>query len=195
MKKLLFIFFLSINIQLVSEDVLSEFVYYELTRADTKIEEKKFDEAENILEKLYKRGWRSKSYNKAVIARTYGFFLYQRERMPEALDKLQVAYDEKALPLQESTTLVQVLAQLYATEKKVEKAKTLLLDFIKTAEKQPKPVPGIHNIYGLTALVYATEKQYDIAYNFIIKAINLSGGFREDWYQLKFAIEYQNKDY
>jgi predicted Zn-dependent protease len=195
MKKLLFIFFLSINIQLVSEDVLSESVYYELTRADTKIEEKKFDEAENILEKLYKRGWRSKSYNKAVIARTYGFFLYQRERMPEALDKLQVAYDEKALPLQESTTLVQVLAQLYATEKKVEKAKTLLLDFIKTAEKQPKPVPGIHNIYGLTALVYATEKQYDIAYNFIIKAINLSGGFREDWYQLKFAIEYQNKDY
>ena len=116
MKRFLIVFLVSLNVSLSSDEVLSEFVYYELTRADTKIEEKKFDEAENILIKLYKRGWRSKSYNKAVIARTYGFFLYQQERMPEALEKLQDAYDEKALPLQESTTLVQVLAQLYSTK-------------------------------------------------------------------------------
>jgi len=195
MKQFLLLLFGISSLNLISDEVLSEFVYYELTRADTKIEEKKFDEAENILEKLYKRGWRSKSYNKAVIARTYGFFLYQRERMPEALDKLQVAYDEKALPLQESTSLVQVLAQIYSTQNQLDKAKTLLLDFIKDAEKQPKIVPGIHNIYGLAALVYATEKNYETAYTYILKAINLSGGFREDWYQLKFAIEYQKEDF
>jgi len=195
MNRFFIIFFFLFSFSLSSEEVLSEYVYYELTRADTKIEEKKFDEAEKILEKLYKRGWRSKSYNKAVIARTYGFFLYQRERMVESLEKLQVAYDERALPLQESTTLVQVLAQIYSTENQIEKSKVLLLDFIESAERQSKPVPGIHNIYGLTALVYATEKDYDTAYEFILKAISLSGGFREDWYQLKFAIEYQNKDY
>ncbi|MEL0238537.1 MAG: hypothetical protein VW946_03625 [Gammaproteobacteria bacterium] len=195
MKRFFIIFIFLFSFSLSSEEVLSEYVYYELTRADTKIEEKKFDEAEKILEKLYKRGWRSKSYNKAVIARTYGFFLYQRERMAESLEKLQVAYDERALPLQESTTLVQVLAQIYSTENQIEKSKVLLLDFIESAERQSKPVPGIHNIYGLTALVYATEKDYDTAYEFILKAISLSGGFREDWYQLKFAIEYQNKDY
>ena len=195
MRRFLIVFLVSLNVSLSSDEVLSEFVYYELTRADTKIEEKKFDEAENILIKLYKRGWRSKSYNKAVIARTYGFFLYQQERMPEALEKLQDAYDEKALPLQESTTLVQVLAQLYSTQNQINKAKTLLLDFIKSAEKTPKGVPGIENIYGLTALVYATEKDYETAYAYITKAINISGGFREDWYQLKFAIEYQKKDY
>ena len=195
MKKVFILFLTLSSFTISAEEVLSEFVYYELTRADTKIEEKKFDDAENIYEKLYKRGWRSKSYNKAVIARTYGFFLYQRERMDEALDKLQVAYDERALPLQESTTLVQVLAQIYTTEKQTEKAKTLLLDFVKTAERQPKTVAGIHNIYGLLALIFATEKEYDIAYQYILKAISLSGGFREDWYQLKFAIEYQNKDY
>ena len=195
MNRFFIIFIFLFSFSLSSEEVLSEYVYYELTRADTKIEEKKFDEAEKILEKLYKRGWRSKSYNKAVIARTYGFFLYQRERMVESLEKLQVAYDERALPLQESTTLVQVLAQIYSTENQIEKSKVLLLDFIESAERQSKPVPGIHNIYGLTALVYATEKDYDTAYEFILKAISLSGGFREDWYQLKFAIEYQNKDY
>ena len=195
MNRFFIIFFFLFSFSLSSEEVLSEYVYYESTRADTKIEEKKFDEAEKILEKLYKRGWRSKSYNKAVIARTYGFFLYQRERMVESLEKLQVAYDERALPLQESTTLVQVLAQIYSTENQIEKSKVLLLDFIESAERQSKPVPGIHNIYGLTALVYATEKDYDTAYEFILKAISLSGGFREDWYQLKFAIEYQNKDY
>ena len=32
-----------------SEDVLNEGVYWELTRVDAKIEEKKFDEAEKIL--------------------------------------------------------------------------------------------------------------------------------------------------
>ncbi|MDC3313626.1 hypothetical protein OAV70_03570 [Gammaproteobacteria bacterium] len=195
MHKLLITLLVSFNISILAEDVLNEFVYYELTRADTKIEEKKFEDAEKIYKNLFKRGWRSRSYNKAVIARTYGFFLYQQERMPEALNKLQIAYDENALPLQESTTLVQVLAQLYSTQNQIDKAKILLLDFIKKAEKTPKGVPGIANIYGLTALVYATEKDYESAYMYITKAIDISGGFREDWYQLKFAIEYQKKDY
>jgi predicted Zn-dependent protease len=195
MHKLLITLLVVFNLSISAEDVLNEFVYYELTRADTKIEEKKFEDAEKIYKNLFKRGWRSRSYNKAVIARTYGFFLYQQERMPEALNKLQIAYDENALPLQESTTLVQVLAQLYSTQNQIDKAKILLLDFIKKAEKTPKGVPGIANIYGLTALVYATEKDYETAYMYITKAINISGGFREDWYQLKFAIEYQKKDY
>ena len=195
MHKLLITLLVAFNLSISAEDVLNEFVYYELTRADTKIEEKKFEDAEKIYKSLFKRGWRSRSYNKAVIARTYGFFLYQQERMPEALNKLQIAYDENALPLQESTTLVQVLAQLYSTQNQIDKAKILLLDFIKKAEKTPKGVPGIANIYGLTALVYATEKDYETAYMYITKAINISGGFREDWYQLKFAIEYQKKDY
>jgi predicted Zn-dependent protease len=195
MNKLLITLLVAFNLSISAEDVLNEFVYYELTRADTKIEEKKFEDAEKIYKNLFKRGWRSRSYNKAVIARTYGFFLYQQERMPEALNKLQIAYDENALPLQESTTLVQVLAQLYSTQNQIDKAKILLLDFIKKAEKTPKGVPGIANIYGLTALVYATEKDYETAYMYITKAINISGGFREDWYQLKFAIEYQKKDY
>ena len=195
MHKLLITLLVAFNLSISAEDVLNEFVYYELTRADTKIEEKKFEDAEKIYKNLFKRGWRSRSYNKAVIARTYGFFLYQQERMPEALNKLQIAYDENALPLQESTTLVQVLAQLYSTQNQIDKAKILLLDFIKKAEKTPKGVPGIANIYGLTALVYATEKDYETAYMYITKAIDISGGFREDWYQLKFAIEYQKKDY
>lgn len=195
MKKIFILLLTLSTFTISSEEVLSEFVYFDLTRADAKIEEKKYYEAEKIYERLFKRGWRSRSYNKAVIARTYGFFLYQRERMNEALEKLQIAYDEKALPLQESTSLVQVLAQIYTSEKETEKAKVLLLDFIKNAERQSQPVPGIQNIYGLLALIYATEQEYDIAYQYILKAISISGGFREDWYQLKFAIEYQNKDF
>ena len=186
---------LFLPLYLPSEDVLDESVYWELTRVDAKIEEKKFDEAEKILTKWYKKNWRSRSYNKAVIARTFGFFLYQQERYDEALDKLQVSYDEKALPLVESTTLVQALAQLYVTQKKPVKAKELLLNFIDIAESSSKPVPGIHNIYALTALVYATEKNFDLAYSYINKAIALSSVFREDWYQLKFAIEYNKKDF
>ena len=178
-----------------SEDVLNEGVYWELTRVDSKIEEKKFDEAEKILSRLYKKSWRSRSYNKAVIARTYGFFLFQQERFPEAIEKLQVAYDEQALPLQEATSLVQALAQLYTTQGNMNGAKQLLLDFIEEANRNPKPVPGMHNIYALTALIYASEKNYDIAYDYINLAISLSSSFREDWFQLKFAIEYNKEDF
>ena len=178
-----------------SEDVLNEGVYWELTRVDAKIEEKKFDEAEKILSSLYKKSWRSRSYNKAVIARTYGFFLFQQERFPEAIEKLQVAYDEQALPLQEATSLVQALAQLYTTQGNMKGAKELLLDFIEEANRNPKPVPGMHNIYALTALIYASEKNYDVAYDYINLAISLSSSFREDWYQLKFAIEYNKEDF
>ena len=49
--KLFNILFILIAIPLFvsSEDVLNEGVYWELTRVDAKIEEKKFDEAEKIL--------------------------------------------------------------------------------------------------------------------------------------------------
>ena len=109
---------------LFSEEVLNETVYWELTRVDAKIEEKKFDEAEDILRRWYKKNWRSRSYNKAVIARTYGFFLFQRERFDEALEKLQTAYDENALPLAEATSLVQAMAQLYSSQGNPSQAKT-----------------------------------------------------------------------
>ena len=193
LKNLLFI--LIVSGSLYSEDVLNETVYWELTRVDTKIEEKKFDEAEKILKYWYKKNWRSRSYDKAVIARTYGFFLYQQERFDEAIEKLQVSYDEKALPLAESTSLVQALSQLYATQGKTEKAKELLLNFIAIAEKSPKPVPGMNTVYALTALIYATDKDFDTAYKYINIAIELSTSFKEDWYQLKFAIEYKKEDF
>ena len=184
-----------ISSTIFSDDVLNETVYWELTRVDAKIEEKKYDEAEDILRYWYKKNWRSRSYNKAVIARTYGFFLFQRERFEEALEKLQTAYDENALPLVEATSLVQAMAQLYSSQGQISKAKELLLNFIEKAESNPKPVPGMHNVYAITALIYASEKNYDIAYDYINLAISLSTAFREDWYQLKFAIEYNREDY
>ena len=193
----IFIFFIItfISTTIFSDDVLNETVYWELTRVDSKIEEKKYDEAEDILRYWYKKNWRSRSYNKAVIARTYGFFLFQRERFEEALEKLQTAYDENALPLVEATSLVQAMAQLYSSQGQIPKAKELLLNFIEKAESSPKPVPGMHNVYAITALIYASEKNYDIAYDYINLAISLSTAFREDWYQLKFAIEYNREDY
>tara|TARA_B100001248_G_scaffold151975_1_gene114180 strand:+ start:7521 stop:8729 length:1209 start_codon:yes stop_codon:yes gene_type:complete len=184
-----------ISSTIFSDDVLNETVYWELTRVDAKIEEEKYDEAEDILRYWYKKNWRSRSYNKAVIARTYGFFLFQRERFEEALEKLQTAYDENALPLVEATSLVQAMAQLYSSQGQIPKAKELLLNFIEKAESNPKPVPGMHNVYAITALIYASEKNYDIAYDYINLAISLSTAFREDWYQLKFAIEYNREDY
>ena len=196
MNKYIFITFCIIfSLNNFSEEVLNETVYWELTRVDTKIEENKFDEAEDILRYWYKKNWRSRSYNKAVIARTYGFFLFQRERFDEALEKLQTAYDENALPIAEATSLVQAMAQLYSTQGQIPKAKELLLSFIKKAESNPKPVPGMHNVYALTALIYASEQNYDVAYNYINLAISLSSAFREDWYQLKFAIEHNKEDY
>ena len=190
-----FFFIIFISSTIISDDVLNETVYWELTRVDAKIEEKKYDEAEDILRYWYKKNWRSRSYNKAVIARTYGFFLFQRERFEEALEKLQTAYDENALPLVEATSLVQAMAQLYSSQGQIPKAKELLLNFIEKAESSPKPVPGMHNVYAITALIYASEKNYDIAYDYINLAISLSTAFREDWYQLKFAIEYNREDY
>ena len=192
---LTFFIIIFISTTIFSDDVLNETVYWELTRVDAKIEEKKYDEAEDILRYWYKKNWRSRSYNKAVIARTYGFFLFQRERFEEALEKLQTAYDENALPLVEATSLVQAMAQLYSSQGQIPKAKELLLNFIEKAESNPKPVPGMHNVYAITALIYASEKNYDIAYDYINLAISLSTAFREDWYQLKFAIEYNREDY
>ena len=74
-----FLFIIFISSTIFSDDVLNETVYWELTRVDAKIEEKKYDEAEKILRYWYKKNWRSRSYNKAVIARTYGFFFFKEK--------------------------------------------------------------------------------------------------------------------
>ena len=87
------------------------------------------------------------------------------------------------------------MAQLYSSQGNVLQAKKLLLDFINKAESNPKPVPGMHNVYAITALIFASEKNYDVAYDYINLAISLSSTFREDWYQLKFAIEYNKEDF
>ena len=44
-----------ISSTIFSDDVLNETVYWELTRVDAKIEEKKYDEAEDILRYWYKK--------------------------------------------------------------------------------------------------------------------------------------------
>jgi hypothetical protein len=77
------------------------------------------------------------------------------------------------------------MAQLYSSQGNASQAKKLLLDFINKAESNPKPVPGMHNVYAITALIFASEKDYDVAYDYINLAISLSSAFREDWYQLK----------
>ena len=41
----------------------------------------------------------------------------------------------------------------------------------------------------MLALAYAQKEDFDTAYKHIASAVKYSG-FREDWYKLKFAIEY-----
>ena len=53
----------------------------------------------------------------------------------------------------------------------------------------------MNTVYALTALIYATDKDFDTAYKYINIAIELSTSFKEDWYQLKFAIEYNKEDF
>ena len=68
-----------ISSTIFSDDVLNETVYWELTRVDAKIEEKKYDEAEDILRYWYKKNWRSRSYNKAVKHELMVFFFFKEK--------------------------------------------------------------------------------------------------------------------
>ena len=52
---------------------LNQWVYYELVRFDTRFEQGDLTEAEEIIFGLYEQNWRRDSYDKAVIARTFGF--------------------------------------------------------------------------------------------------------------------------
>ena len=51
------------------------------------------------------------------------FFFFQRERFEEALEKLQTAYDENALPLVEATSLVQAMVNFILLKVKSQRLK------------------------------------------------------------------------
>ena len=55
-------------------------------------------------------------------------------------------------------------------------------------------MPGAARLRN-NSLNLCIRKTCDVAYDYINLAISLSSAFREDWYQLKFAIEYNREDY
>ena len=168
---------------------LNQWVYYELVRFDTRFEQGDLKEAEEILFGLYEQNWRRDSYDKAVIARTFGFYLIQQERYDEGFEKLLVSYETGAFPLEEQARLVVTISQLYAFKKQLEKSITFLEEYLSEVGKRVSKIPNIGEVYGMLALAYAQKEDFDTAYKHISSAVKYSG-FREDWYKLKFAIEY-----
>ena len=78
---------------------ITEFVYYELLRFDKSFQDGNLNKAEDILINLIEQDWRRDSYDKAVIARTFGFYLIQQERYDEGFEKLLISYETGAFPL------------------------------------------------------------------------------------------------
>ena len=160
---------------------LNQWVYYELVRFDTRFEQGDLKEAEEILFGLYEQNWRRDSYDKAVIARTFGFYLIQQERYDEGFEKLLVSYETGAFPLEEQARLVVTISQLYAFKKQLEKSITFLEDYLSEVGKRVSKIPNIGEVYGMLALAYAQKEDFDTAYKHIASAVKYSG-FREDWY-------------
>ena len=171
---------------------ITEFVYYELLRFDKSFQDGNLNKAEDILINLIEQDWRRDSYDKAVIARTFGFYLIQQERYDEGFEKLFISYETGAFPLEEQAKLVVTIAQLYAYKNKLDECVLFLENYLEKLGTRAQKIPGIADVYGLLALAYAQKEDYDLSYSYISLAVRI-GGFREDWYKLKFAIEYQKE--
>ena len=174
---------------------LTERTYFELVRVDSKIETGNYEDAEKILTSLYSRNWRKDSYDKAVVARTFGYFYLRFDRYKEAFVKLEDAFNTGAFPIDEQATLVRILAQLYVVDKNIDKAVIFLETYLAEVERLNIDIPDLAQVYGLLALAYAQQEKFAESYVNIKKAISLNDSFIEDWYRLKFAIEYTKSYY
>jgi len=127
-----------------------------------------------------------KGHDKAVVFNTLGMLEGSLEHYPQAIEALEIALAENALPEATQLTTQYNLAQLYMAEEKYDKAIDLLQEWFKLAEN-----PGSQPNYMMAA-AYTVQERYKEALPYARAAVEKSPEPKENLLGLLLAVEYQN---
>jgi len=172
--------------------LISQKVYKLLTEAQELVNQKKYDQALVVLEKIKKRR-RLNSTEKAQLWNFYAYIYFSREQYRKAIQAYETLLKQPQLQPGMKAGTLYTLSQLYFLEEDYKTALDRILQWMALTET-PSP-----ESYALLGQAYYKLKRYKDAVPALRKAITLrkqSGRtVKESWYLLMRASYYELKDY
>lgn len=166
---------------------MSESVYNGVKEATDLLTQKRHAEAFDKLQKLADSG---NDFDKAVVQYNLGFAYSDKNDYANATKAFSRALALNSLPQQQHEMLTLNLGQLYIVAEQWEEGIKTLQQYIQEA---CGPVTAQAHIFLANAL--SQRKRYREALPQIDQAIAKSNGPKENWLQLKLAINYELKDF
>ena len=165
-----------------------------ILRAESLSENKRHDEAIELLEYHYNRKDQLSKLERAHLAFYLGTLFRQKdfkqkENKKKSLQYFQTALDLSALDYNKHLFVLYNTAQIYIEENRNDKGFQVLKDWFSVNEN-PHP-----SSYILLAGVYYNKKQLDNALKYLEHALSLVLKPEENWLQLVIAIHLKKKNY
>lgn len=170
---------------------LSSTTYRKLTKIQKLNQEKKYNEALLIVDKLL--GKKLKNSDRAYVLQSAGFIYIQTENYKKAINYFEQMNMLKVMNEENYLNTIYNIAQLNMSLKNYKQTIKYLKLWIKLSKKQKAEA------YIMLAQSYTSINQIKSAINNINKAIDIKVTTKKDipfnWYELLFSNYYQLKDY
>ena len=167
---------------------VSERTYKKLKKVESFIEEKAYPDAISLLKSLESSS-ASRKYELTLIYQAYGYIYYESNKTAKAIDYFEKAQQLNFAPAATLQNIRINLIQLYAIQDNPGKAIAHFETWISKAES-----PQGHML-ALGGSLYAKLKKYDLAIQYLKRAIASSKPAQESWYRSLLSVYYQREDY
>ena len=167
----------------------NETTYNRLQNVYDDISEENWSKAGQELNNLLNRS--KEPYELAVIHQALAQVEWAQERFDSSLRHFEKAVELNALPNSTHFSLMYQIAQLYYMNERYDEALRRLDMWLCQAPEDKID----ENVYVLQASIYAQKKDYRSALSSINKALEIADNPKEQWYQLKLAMQFELERY
>lgn len=167
---------------------ISSWLYKKLEAVEKHISEKRYAEANELLQSSLKK-LKKQNFERAVVLRSLASVAAIQGHYRKASEFLGKSLATNALPKEQARRASINLGQLLIADGQYKKAVTHLEPLMSDSD-QVKPADQV-----LLAQAYAQLKQYKRALKWVDKAVSSSSKPAESWYQLQLALNYELRQF
>lgn len=178
-----------------SEDSINRFTADYLKRINDYISDDDFENAIRELTILSTRYFlNEQSYERALINQLWGNVYAMQAQYDKAIDSYEASLRFRRIPLITNLQVRTNLAQCYFQVKNFKKVIEVLLEYKEQAEKRGQEFSPKNRV--MIGIAYYYEENFELAYQYISSANDMSIKYQEDWlrYELALAVKLDKID-
>jgi len=178
-----------------TEDSINRFTADYLKRINDYISDDDFENAIRELTILSTRYFlNEQSYERALINQLWGNLYAMQAQYDKAIDSYEASLRFRRIPLITNLQIRTNLAQCYFQVKNFKKVIEVLLEYKEQAEKRGQEFSPKNRV--MIGIAYYYEENFELAYQYISSANEMSIKYEEDWlrYELALAVKLDKID-